>query len=580
MKSNEVLDRLPPHLRQYIKPQIYADYSAIDQAVWNYVMRKNNYFLSRYAHKSYFEGLKKTGIRVDRIPNLYGMNRILKEIGWAAVAVDGFIPPRAFMEFQAYNVLVIASEIRQVAHIEYTPAPDIIHESAGHAPLLANPEYAAFLKRFGEIGSKAISSPHNFKVFHAIRKLSIIKENPKSTVCEISQAEEKVKKLQSITIEPSEMDYLRNLHWWSVEYGLIGSLSDYKIYGAGLLSSIGESQWCLSKKVKKKPFSIEVIHENFDITSPQPHLFVTPNFAHLSQVLEEVANNMAMRTGGIKGIEKLIDSREVGTVELSTGLQISGCFVEVISSGFSFFEAAYIQTQGPTALAFRNQQIIGHSCTTHPGGFGAPLGKLKGSNLAIEDMTPSDLETYGIIEGKHVEINFESGVKVSGLIITGVRNIFGKIMLISLQQCKVTYQDRTLFQPDWGQYDMAVGKQITSVYAGPADAYHYPFEKKLLAPSVPPTAPPAINQHYKKISVWLQQGSLDQSEIDLLGLAILDAGKLDWLLVLNFYHCCKQFNQDEWESKTFEKLADLSSKHPDLRHLIKDGKKIFKQTKT
>jgi phenylalanine-4-hydroxylase len=60
-------------------------------------------------------------------------NRILTEIGWAAVAVDGFIPPNAFMEFQAYNVLVIASDIRQLEHIEYTPAPDIIHEGAGHA---------------------------------------------------------------------------------------------------------------------------------------------------------------------------------------------------------------------------------------------------------------------------------------------------------------------------------------------------------------------------------------------------------------------------------------------------------------
>jgi phenylalanine-4-hydroxylase len=53
---------------------------------------------------------------------MYGMNRILTEIGWAAVAVDGFIPPNAFMEFQAYNVLVIASDIRQLEHIEYTPA--------------------------------------------------------------------------------------------------------------------------------------------------------------------------------------------------------------------------------------------------------------------------------------------------------------------------------------------------------------------------------------------------------------------------------------------------------------------------
>ena len=150
-ESNPILDKLPGHLKQFIKPQEYSDYTAIDQAVWRYVMRKNVDYLSKVAHSSYVEGLQKTGISIDRIPNMYGMNRILEEIGWAAVAVDGFIPPSAFMEFQAYNVLVIASDIRQLEHIEYTPAPDIIHEGAGHAPIIANPEYAEYLRRFGEI---------------------------------------------------------------------------------------------------------------------------------------------------------------------------------------------------------------------------------------------------------------------------------------------------------------------------------------------------------------------------------------------------------------------------------------------
>lgn len=98
-ESNSILNRLPEHLKQFIKPQHYEDYSAIDQAVWRYVMRKNVDFLAKVAHKSYLEGLKQTGISIDNIPNMYGMNRILKAIGWAAVAVDGFIPPNAFMEF-------------------------------------------------------------------------------------------------------------------------------------------------------------------------------------------------------------------------------------------------------------------------------------------------------------------------------------------------------------------------------------------------------------------------------------------------------------------------------------------------
>lgn len=477
MIENEVLERLPEHLRQYIKPQSYEHYTAIDQCVWRYVMHKNIDFLSQYAHSSYLDGLKISGISPDRIPNIYGMNRILKEIGWAAVAVDGFIPPRAFMEFQAYNVLVIASEVRLLDHIEYTPAPDIIHESAGHAPMLVNPEYAAFLKRFGEIGSKAISSPFNMKMFDAIRKLSILKENNNTKKSLILEAEHDIIDLQSQDETLSEIDHLRNLHWWSVEYGIIGTPKEFKLYGAGLLSSIGESKWCLSEKVKKYPFTLDVALQKFDITKPQPQLFVTPNFAYLSMVLEEFANTMGLRKGGKEGVVKLIASQEMGTLELSTGLQISGKFHRLISNPKNTLQPAYIQTTGHTALAYRNQEIVGHGSSYHKDGFGFPTGYLKGSNLAIENMTPSDLEAYGLVEGNTVTLNFESGVVVEGKIKTGIRNLFGKIMLISFVECTVRFQDQILFLPQWGQYDMAIGKSVASAYAGPADTHHFPFEK-------------------------------------------------------------------------------------------------------
>ena len=235
-------------------------------------MRKNVDYLSKVAHDSYLQGLKKTGISIEHVPNMYGMNRILKEIGWAAVAVDGFIPPAAFMEFQAYNVLVIASDIRQLEHIEYTPAPDIIHEGAGHAPIIANPEYSEYLRRFGEIGCKAISSGKDFELYEAVRHLSIIKEAKGTPEEEIALAEKRIEDLQQNMGEPSEMALIRNLHWWTVEYGLIGTIDDPKIYGAGLLSSIGESAWCMTENVKKVPYSIEAAYTSFDITQPQPQL--------------------------------------------------------------------------------------------------------------------------------------------------------------------------------------------------------------------------------------------------------------------------------------------------------------------
>ncbi|MEM8584647.1 MAG: aromatic amino acid hydroxylase, partial [Bacteroidota bacterium] len=249
-QSNELIDKLPKHLKQFIKPQNYENYTPINQAVWRYVMRKNVDYLSKVAHSSYLEGLKKTGIEIDDIPSMYGMNRILKEIGWAAVAVDGFIPPNAFMEFQAHKVLVIASDIRQLENIQYTPAPDIIHEAAGHSPIIANPDYAEYLRRLGAIGAKAILSKHDMDLYEAVRKLSILKEAEQVDLAEIAAAEQAVETLQTAEVELSEMAQIRNLQWWSVEYGLIGEIEDPKIYGAGLLSSIGESKWCMTDEVK------------------------------------------------------------------------------------------------------------------------------------------------------------------------------------------------------------------------------------------------------------------------------------------------------------------------------------------
>ncbi|AUC21207.1 phenylalanine 4-monooxygenase [Polaribacter sejongensis] len=464
---NEVTKKLPKHLHKFVVQQPYEEYTAQNQAVWRYVMRMNVDYLSKVAHKSYISGLEKTGISVENIPYMAGMNRILKEIGWATVSVDGFIPPNAFMEFQAYNVLVIASDMRTINHIEYTPAPDIIHEAAGHAPIISNPEYAEYLRRFGEIGSKAISSAKDYEMYEAIRLLSILKENPNSTESEIDDAEQKVAYLQNNMGKLSEMAQIRNLHWWTVEYGLIGTLENPKIYGAGLLSSIGESAWCMQDEVKKVAYSIDAATVNFDITKPQPQLYVTPDFAYLSLVLDEFANTMVIRTGGLKSIHKLINSDNLGTIELTTGIQISGVFTKVIQ--FKNNKVAYFQTTGATALSNRDKELIGHGITSHASGFGSPVGKLKGINLPIEDMSPRDLKAYGIYEGEFMTLEFESGVIVKGKAITGTRDLRGKILIISFDDCTVTYKEEVLFQPEWGIYDMAVGKEVVSAYAGPAD---------------------------------------------------------------------------------------------------------------
>ncbi len=538
IQSNPLIDRLPPHLKQFIKPQNYESYTAQDQAVWRYVMKRNVEYLSRVAHGSYLDGLKKTGISIEEIPSMYGMNRILKEIGWAAVAVDGFIPPAAFMEFQAYKILVIASDIRKVENIEYTPAPDIIHEAAGHAPIIASPDYAEYLRRFGEIGSKAISSAHDHEVYEAVRHLSILKElrtldNQQELSAAIEKAEREIERLQNKKVEPSEMALIRNLHWWTVEYGLVGDLDHPKIYGAGLLSSIGESKSCLEPEVEKRRYSIEAAYQDFDITQKQPYLYVTPDFAYLSEVLEEFANTMAVRKGGHRGLKKLIESKSLGTIELSTGLQVSGVFSRMILNEDN--EVVFFKTEGESALAYREKELIGHGVATHYNGFLSPIGKLKGINLAIEDMGPRDLQAYNFYDNQRIEFTYESGITVEGLNITGMRNINGKLMLIQFSDCSVTYKDEVLFSPQDGILNLAVGKEIVSAYAGPADYHSFDLvyhksKTETTQPTLSDRQKNVINM-YSQVRKLREKDEIDGYKVDELIKEVNNNFPDEWLLL-------------------------------------------------
>ena len=570
-KSNAIIAKLPKHLQSFVIRQPYNEYTAQNQAVWRYVMRKNVDYLAKVAHKSYVLGLQKAGISVDTIPKMQGMNRILKELGWAAVSVDGFIPPNAFMEFQAYNTLVIAADIRTIDHIEYTPAPDIIHEAAGHAPIIANPEYAEYLRRFGEIGSKAISSAKDYELYEAIRHLSIIKENPNTSEKDVAEADRMVAEVAKSMTELSEMAKIRNLHWWTVEYGLIGTLDNPKIYGAGLLSSIGESQWCMTNEVKKIPYSIEAAHTDFDITKPQPKLFVTPDFAHLSLVLEEYANTMALRNGGLNGLRELIDSKNLGTIELTTGIQISGNFSEVISDENG--KPVYFKTIGPTALAYQNKELIEHSKAYHGDGFGSAVVTLKGINIAIEDMSPTYLEAYGIYEGRVANLKFKGQISVTGEIITGKRNLQGKIILISFKNCTVKHKDDVLFHPDWGIYDMAVGNEVIAAYSGVADAENFGL---IFEPPQEKTHRIKYAEQDKKLHGLYQEVRKirDKGKINLIRLEeIFILLKLDypndWLLPLEITELVYQENSQL--KRNLVNYLETLAENKEVAHLIKDG---------
>ena len=523
--QEEIVASLPVHLRPFVRIQDYGtQYSPRDQAAWRFLMTALVRSLSSTAHPVYLQGLERTGIALDHIPSIDEMNACLASLGWRAVVVDGFIPPAIFMEFQALKVLVIALEMRTVEHLLYTPAPDILHESAGHAPFLVDVDYAEYLQRFGEVGMAAIADGHDQELYEAVRKLSVLKENPDTEPQVLADAETKLQQLGERDHPPSEAALLTRLHWWTVEYGLVGTLEDYRLFGAGLLSSLGESQSCLDDAVVKKlPLTVNAVATPYDITATQPQLFVTRSCKHMGQVLEEFAASMAFRRGGREGLERAISARTVCTAEYASGVQVSGLFDECLCDAVG--NVVYLRTKGPTQLAWKGRELYGHGVAAHREGFGAPVGLLKDFSRCLSHYTVDELRAHQIAIGEFVRLEFLSGITVEGELEEVLRQDHRNLVL-SFRDCTVTTLDgRVLFEPAWGRYDMAVGSAITSVSGGVADRERYQLYK---APpprtgAVPCEDDPELMAAYDQVAAGK---AMDASRVEDL----LSAYPDEWLL--------------------------------------------------
>lgn len=359
--TEKTLARLPAHLRRYVVGQDYASYTPRDQAVWRHILGRLRSHLSDKAHPVYLEGLEATGIGAERIPSLDEMNEKLARLGWAAVGVRGFIPPEVFTELQSMGVLAIAADIRTHEHIQYTPAPDIVHESAGHAPIIANARYAEYLKRCGMVGFKAIASVEDQAIFEAIRNLSVVKEDPTSTPEQVEHAQARLDAANRSRRYVSESTQAARLYWWTAEYGLIGSLERPRLFGAGILSSIGEAEHCLTSAVKKVPLSLECADTEYDITRMQPQLFVARDFEHLFQVVEQFEATLSWKRGGDHGLREAHRARSVNHLVLADGREVTGRVVELfegvrpVKEGLS---TALVRLAGPVLLS-RSAKALG-----------------------------------------------------------------------------------------------------------------------------------------------------------------------------------------------------------------------------
>lgn len=218
-----------------------VDYNEEEQDIWRHVATRLEELHQKHASPFYLRAKKDLGISTQRIPQLSEMNRRLKETtGFRLAPIEGLVETRGFLSWLSYRVMLSTQYIRHHSRPEYTPEPDIVHESIGHIPMFTNPNFADYSQFIGH-GARIATD--------------------------------------------EQLEELGRLYWFTVEFGLVEHEGDIKAYGAGLLSSFGELEHAFSDKVERRTFDLEqVINTSYDYSEMQPILYVIPSYAELKEV--------------------------------------------------------------------------------------------------------------------------------------------------------------------------------------------------------------------------------------------------------------------------------------------------------
>ena len=222
--------------------------------------------------------------------------------------------------------------------------------------------------------------------------------------------------------------------------------------------------------------------------------------------------------------------------------------------------------------------MVGHGTQYHAEGFGSPIGKLKGINLAIEDMSPRDLRAYDIYEAEKVTLEFEGNITVTGEIITGSRNLQGEIIIISFRNCTVTHNTTVLFQPEWGIYDMAVGKKVISAFSGPADVNsfdminHVPSSHTIKAKKSPERE--ELEGLYLNIRN-IREGKPAVIAIEKTFDILKEKHPNDWLLSVEIAELCDKTGDTALLHDVLVHLEKVKQNRPKIAHLISGGLELF-----
>ena len=248
--------------------QPYELYSAENHATWGRLIGRMRDRWQRYANPRYLEGLERLRFSPAAIPRLDDVNRFMQPLtGFRARPVSGYVPSYVFFDCLRRREFPTTITIRDGAHLEYLPEPDIFHDVAGHVPMHTDAAFAEALVRFGDTAAAAA------------RRASAT-----------ADPHERLRRLTS------NIRAMARFFWFTVEFGLMravtaGPDADHlKVYGSGLLSSFGEIAHAIdAPEVQRHPFRIEwVVNQAFEIDHYQPLLFIVDSFDHLYALVTEL----------------------------------------------------------------------------------------------------------------------------------------------------------------------------------------------------------------------------------------------------------------------------------------------------
>lgn len=231
-------------------------YTDENHAVWKELFTERMKSLDEQASDVFLTGLNQIGLIPDRVPVVADINRRLQDLtGWESHPVPGYLPAKAFFACLANRRFPTTITVRPRELMHYLPEPDIFHDVFGHVPLHADPVFAEFLQTYG--------------------KAALFCENP------------------------YHIERLARLFWFTVEFGLIRERGEVKLYGSGLISSIGESFHALeSDHVDRRPFDLDRVCDTpFEIDHYQPILYVLESFEQLRDAMDSYAERVLEESG-------------------------------------------------------------------------------------------------------------------------------------------------------------------------------------------------------------------------------------------------------------------------------------------